>query len=301
MEVMEVMEVVGEMEVTDLTVPVQQVWVTAWVFEEELHYARVSPPAGSHESRGPTRGVLDIDLNVPVSQQTLHYEDVALLGRDVQRSPPVFPLDVDLDILPLEELSDHHALGFVGGHTQRGLAVLIELVGVLTNRLQLVDHVGVPGERGGGVISQDWRDKRRETHHLASSFSLRIVCMGGWNTTLKFLGLGGSEGPKPQSPKQPTTLLISTEGRGQTRQLHTGLTEISVVAGREEVAAESLEWSGVEWSGVESGDCSSPAQSNTRKARKAQSGLSLSRPLEVYNAHISLSPLYKYWYLMSRY
>ena len=131
----------------DLTVPVQQVWVTARVLEEELDYARVTSPAGSHESRGPARRVLDIDVNVPVSQQTLHYEDVALLGRDVQRSPPVFPLDVDLDILPLEEFSDHHALGFVGGHTQRGLAVLIELVGVVTNRLQLVDHVGVPGER----------------------------------------------------------------------------------------------------------------------------------------------------------
>ena len=144
------MEVLEVLEVTDLTVPVQQVWVTARVFEEELHYARVPSPAGSHESRGPTRGVLDIDLNVPVSQQTLHYEHVALLGRDVQRSAPVLPLDVDLDILPLEELSDHHALGLVGRHTQRGLAVLIELVGVVANRLQLVDHVGVPEERERG-------------------------------------------------------------------------------------------------------------------------------------------------------
>ena len=111
MEVMEVVEVVGEMEVTDLTVPVQQVWVTARVLEEELDYARVTSPAGSHESRGPARRVLDIDVNVPVSQQTLHYEHVALLGRDVQRGPPVFPLDVDTDILPLEELGHHHALG----------------------------------------------------------------------------------------------------------------------------------------------------------------------------------------------
>lgn len=54
------------------------------------------------------------------------------------------PLNVDLDSLPLEELGYHHALGLVGGHTQRGLPVLIELVGILANRLQLVDHVGVP-------------------------------------------------------------------------------------------------------------------------------------------------------------
>ena len=99
------------MEGTDLTVPVQQVWVTAGVLEEELHYARVAPPAGSHQSRGPARRVLHVDLNVPVSQQTFHYEHVALLGRDVQRGPPVFPLDVDTDILPLEEFGHHHALG----------------------------------------------------------------------------------------------------------------------------------------------------------------------------------------------
>ena len=138
----------------DLTVPVQQVRVTARVLEEELHDARVAPPAGSHESRGPPGGVLDVDVNVPVSQQTLHYEHVALLGSDVQRGPPVFALDVDLDVLPLDELGHHHALGFVGGHTQRSLAVLIELVGVLAYSLQLVDHVGVPGE-GEGESSEE--------------------------------------------------------------------------------------------------------------------------------------------------
>ena len=142
------------MEAADLTVPVQQVWVTARVLEEKLHYARVTPPAGSHESRGSARRVLDIDVNVPVSQQTLHYEHVALLRSDIERGPPVLPLDVDLDILPLEQLGHHHALGLVGGHTQRGLPVLIELVGILANRLQLVDHVGVP-EGGGEGVSED--------------------------------------------------------------------------------------------------------------------------------------------------
>ena len=37
--------------------------------------------------------------------------------------------------------------------------------------------------------------------------------MGGWNTTLKFLGLGVSDaelGPNPQSPKQPTVLIVRT-------------------------------------------------------------------------------------------
>ena len=141
------MEGMEEMEGTDLTVPVQQVWVTARVLEEQLHYARVTPPTGAHESRGPAGRVLDVDVNVPVGQQALHYEDVPLLGRDIQRGPPVFPLDVHLDILPLDELGHHHALGLVGGNAQRGLAVLVELVGVVTNSLQLVDHVGVPAER----------------------------------------------------------------------------------------------------------------------------------------------------------
>ena len=101
--------------------------------------------------------------------------------------------------------------------TTIGSSLLDNAAGLLTPRLTTPEQD--KGDRETGAVTT-----REETHHFASSFSLRIVCMGGWNTTLKFLGLGGSDGPKPQSPKQPTTLLISTEGR-----------EGALRAGREEV------------------------------------------------------------------
>merc|ERR1712088_413197 len=49
-------------------------------------------------------------------------------------------------------------------------------------------------------------------YHLLSSFSLSMVCMGGWKTGLYSRGplalfVGAGE-PKPQSPKHPTTLIL---------------------------------------------------------------------------------------------
>ena len=79
-----------------------------------------------------------------MTKKTLDNEDVATLRSNEERRPPVFPLDIDLDVVPLEELGHHHPQPLVGRHAQRGLAELIELVGILTNCRKLVDHVCVP-------------------------------------------------------------------------------------------------------------------------------------------------------------
>ena len=46
------------------------------------------------------------------------------------------------------------------------------------------------------------------SYHFWVSFSFRMVCIGGWKTSLYSLGFGASVGPNPQSPKHPTTLIV---------------------------------------------------------------------------------------------
>ena len=93
-----------------------------------------------------------VDIDIWMTKKTLDNEDMTTFCSDVERSSSMFPLDVDLDVVPLEKLRHHHPQPLVGRHTQRGLPVLVELVGVLAYRLQLVDHVSVPGEERDGVI-----------------------------------------------------------------------------------------------------------------------------------------------------
>ena len=109
-----------------------------------------------------------------------------------------------LNVVPLQQLGHHHAQPLVGGHAERRLAVLVKLVRVLAHRGKLVHHVRVPVNNVYSEVS----DTFKSSHHFALSFSFSIVWIGGWKTTVKFLGLGGSEGPKPQSPKQPTVLML---------------------------------------------------------------------------------------------
>ena len=79
-----------------------------------------------------------------MTKKTLDNEDMATFCSNVEGSSPMFTLDVDLDVVPLEQLRHHHPQPLVGRHTERGLAVLIKLVGIFPNCCKLVDHVCVP-------------------------------------------------------------------------------------------------------------------------------------------------------------
>lgn len=56
----------------------------------------------------------------------------------------MFTLDIHFDIVSLQQLRHHHPQTLVSSHTERSLAILIELVGIISNCCQLVDHVSVP-------------------------------------------------------------------------------------------------------------------------------------------------------------
>ena len=79
-----------------------------------------------------------------MGQKTLDNEHMAALRCDVERCPPVLPLDVDDDGVPLEQLGHHHALALVGRNTQRRLPELVELIWIIANCGQIIDHVCVP-------------------------------------------------------------------------------------------------------------------------------------------------------------
>ena len=79
-----------------------------------------------------------------MGQKTLDNEHMPLLCRDVEGGSSVLALDVDDDAVSLQQLDHHHALALVGRHTQWRLTKLVELVRILADCGQVVDHVGVP-------------------------------------------------------------------------------------------------------------------------------------------------------------
>ena len=82
-----------------------------------------------------------------MSEKAFDNEDVSTLSSNVERSATMFTLDIHFDIVSLQQLRHHHPQTLVSSHTERSLAILIELVGIISNCCQLVDHVSVPEKK----------------------------------------------------------------------------------------------------------------------------------------------------------